>query len=574
MSLNTEEMLQLLLNTNREQEQRLKEKDDTIADLRNTVTDLRSTISDLRATIANLNETLEELKRKLFGRSSEKTSETVSGGQAVDGNAGPTEQDDTSTVKEHTRTRRKKSVRADLYEALPVQEVRCDVPEEERICPDCNAAMQHLGYKFVREELRITPAKVVRVRYMQESLVCPACREEDDTTIKEAKAPTALLAHSPASPDMVAMVMYQKSFLHLPFYRQSKDWLQKGVPLPRETAAHWYNRCSLEYLSPLYEALHQELLCREVIHADEVPCQVLHEEGKEADSRSYMWIYLSGTDQKPPIVLYDYRPGRSGDHPISFLSGFQGMLHCDGYSAYGRIADVVLVCCLAHCRRKFFEAIPAERRKKLKLLDINSEQEIREPKGGTAADSTLLPAEKGVAFCNRLFYLERLYKDLPAEERKQKRLETEPAIWDEFWAWLDTVTPAGGSKLEKAVNYAKKHKESLMNYLLDGRCEISNNAAERRAKSYVTGRKNFLFHDTVDGAAASAIVLSLIETAKSNSLNVYQYLYTLLLYMPDYKNEPAGIEQLLPWSDFIRERCSGVTDTEKLRPETRGNLPI
>ena len=116
MPLNTEEMLQLLLNTNREQEQRLKEKDDTIADLRNTVTDLRSTISDLRATIANLNETLEELKRKLFGRSSEKTSETVSEGQADDGHAGPTEQDDTSTVKEHTRTRRKKSVRADLYE--------------------------------------------------------------------------------------------------------------------------------------------------------------------------------------------------------------------------------------------------------------------------------------------------------------------------------------------------------------------------------------------------------------------------------------------------------------------------
>lgn len=574
MPLNIEETLQHLQKTNSELEQRLKEKEDTIADLRATVTELRTTISDLRATIVNLTETLDELKRKLFGSSSEKTSGTVSEELADGETAEKTEQEDTSSVKEHTRTRRKKSVRADLYEALPVQEVRCDVPEGERICPDCNAVMEHLGYKFVREELRITPAKVVRVRYMQETLVCPACREEDDTTIKEAKTPTALLAHSPASPDMVAMVMYQKSFLHLPFYRQSKDWRQKGVPLPRETAAHWYNSCCLEYLSPIYEALHQELLCREVIHADEVPCQVLHEEGKQADSKSYMWIYLSGTDQKPPVVLYDYRPGRSGDHPIRFLSGFKGMLHCDGYSAYGRIEDVVLICCLAHCRRKFFEAVPAERRKKLKLLDMNSEQEIREPKAGTAADSTLLPAEKGVTFCNRLFYLERLYRDLPAEKRKRKRQETEPAIWDDFWSWLDTVAPTGGSKLEKAVNYAKNHKESLMNYLLDGRCERSNNAAERRAKSYVTGRKNFLFHDTVNGAAASAIVLSLIETAKSNNLNVYQYLYILLLYMPDYKNEPAGIKQLLPWSDFIKERCSGITDTEKITPETRGNLSI
>ena len=171
---------------------------------------------------------------------------------------------------------------------------------------------------------------------MQETLVCPVCREEDETTILEGKTPTPLLAHSPASPDMVSTVMYQKSFLHLPFYRQSKDWLEKGVPVPRETAAHWYNYCALNYLLPVYEVLHQELLKREVLHADEVPCQVLHEEGKSATSKSYMWIYLSGTDGLPPIILYDYRPGRSGDHPIEFLSGLPGcstamdMLHTEG----------------------------------------------------------------------------------------------------------------------------------------------------------------------------------------------------------------------------------------------------
>ena len=526
MPLDAEEMIQLLLKTNKEQEQ--------------TITDLRATIKDLRSTIANLNETLDELKRKLFGSSSEKTKASQPVEETVP------EAEPTTNVKEHKRVRKKKSVRADLYEALPVVEVPCDIPEEERICPDCDSKMEHLGYKFVREELRITPAKVVRVRYMQETLVCPVCREEDETTILEGKTPTPLLAHSPASPDMVATVMYQKSFLHLPFYRQSKDWLEKGVPVPRETAAHWYNYCALNYLLPVYEALHQELLKREVLHADEVPCQVLHEEGKSATSKSYMWIYLSGTDGLPPVILYDYRPGRSGDHPIEFLSGFTGMLHCDGYAAYGRIEDVVLVCCLAHCRRKFFEAVPKARQKNLKLLDINSEQEIPEPPEGTATDEKLLPAEKGVAFCNRLFYLERLYKGFPADERRKKRQEKEPAVWNEFWSWLDTLEPAGGSKLEKAVNYALNHKDTLMNYLLDGRCEISNNAAERRAKTYVTGRKNFLFHDTTNGAMASAIVLSIIETAKANGLNIFQYLYTLLLYMPDYKDEPAGIEQLMP----------------------------
>ena len=108
----------------------------------------------------------------------------------------------------------------------------------------------------------------------------------------------------------------------------------------------------------------------------------------------------------------------------------------------------------------------------------------------------------------------------------------------------------------------------------DGRCEISNNVAERRAKSYAIGRKAFLFHTSVAGANASAVMYSMIETAKANNLNVFQYLYMVLLYMPDYKNEPSGIEQLLPWSIFVQDKCSGIIDDSLELPENRGNLPI
>lgn len=165
------------------------------------------------------------------------------------------------------------------------------------------------------------------------------------------------------------------------------------------------------------------------------------------------------------------------------------------------------------------------------------------------------PAEIGFDYCNQLFELERGYADLDADTRKAKRLETEPAIWEAYWAWLETVNPAGGSRLAKAVTYAKNQKPYMENYLLDGRCSISNNIAENIARSYAVGRKNFLFHDTVRGARASAIVYSLVETAKLNHLNIYAYLETVLLYMPDYKNEPEGIEELMPWSDMIQQRC-------------------
>ncbi len=126
--------------------------------------------------------------------------------------------------------------------------------------------------------------------------------------------------------------------------------------------------------------------------------------------------------------------------------------------------------------------------------------------------------------------------------------------------------------MEKAAVYAAGHKELLLNYLQDGRCEISNNRVERCAESYGTGRKNFLFHDTMAGAKSSVIIYSLVETVKANHFNVFQYLYTLLLYMPDYKNEPAGVDALMPWSEFIKKSCSGGMDTETETPEKRGQI--
>ena len=164
-------------------------------------------------------------------------------------------------------------------------------------------------------------------------------------------------------------------------------------------------------------------------------------------------------------------------------------------------------------------------------------------------------------------------KDLDAETRKEKRSETECPIWDQFWKWLGTLHPTGGSKLGKAVNYVQNHHDTLMNYMIDGRCEISNNRAERKAKSYAVGRKAFLFHTSEAGAGASAVMYSIVETAKANNLNIFQYLYMVLLYMPDYMNSSAGIEQLMPWSEFIKEQCSGIIDVESNVPENRIPLP-
>ena len=301
-----------------------------------------------------------------------------------------------------------------------------------------------------------------------------------------------------------------------------------------------------------------------------LPAEILLEPGQTLTLPRFAYVQPLRT----PIVLYDYQPSRKGSCVQEFLEGFHGMVQCDGYQGYNRLEDVILVCCLAHARRKFFEAVPAARRKKLKLLDVNSDEAIEDT--GIPDEEKLeqlLPAEIGLLYCNKLFYLERTLKELEAEERKQQRTILEQPVWEQFWNWLGTLHPTGGSKLGKAVNYAQNHHDTLMNYMIDGRCEISNNRAERKAKSYAVGRKAFLFHTSEAGAGASAVMYSIVETAKANNLNIFQYLYMVLLYMPDYMNSSAGIEQLMPWSEFIKEQCSGIIDVESNVPENRIPLP-
>ena len=531
------------------------------------IKDLQETVAELRSLKANLEETLEEFRRQLFGTKSEKTRE-------VNKTADKDEEKKPVRVKAHDRKPKAKATRDELYADLPVREIIYPVPEEERHCDWCNAEMIPVTHKFVREEIRITPAVVERIRYMQEVLICPECHKDHDGSFKEGPVPKALIPHSPASASAVAYVMFSKVFMGLPYYRMESGFSQLGATIPRETMANWCILCSQRYLLPIYVRLHAELLKRDVIHADETTCQVLREESKTAQSVSYFWIYTSGSDGLPGIVLYEYQPGRKGVYPKQFLEGFHGKLQCDGYQGYNQVADVLLLCCSAHARRKFYEALPAEKKKTIKLLDINSEEAIREPEIPQEDLEKYIPAEIGVAYFNKLFYLERKFKDLEPEERKNKRTEQEVPVWENFFTWLDTLAPIGGSKLEKAVNYAQNHKDTLRNYLEDGRCELSNNKAERGAKSYAIGRKASLFHTSVDGAVASSIIYSLVETAKANNLNVFQYIYTLLLYMPGYKDRPEGIEQLLPWSDFIKERCSGLIDVETVTVEEHPALPI
>ena len=500
---------------------------------------LENTIKDLQSQVNNLTEMVMLLRKEKFGPSSEKTPKQVDGQLSlfneveVEADASVPEPI-SKEVKGYVR-KNPKTKREEIIKDLPVREILCETAKDEQYCDHCNSTLRPIGKEVVREELEYIPAKLQIVRYVRMSYECPRCKHTEHPFIKKALTPTSLMNHSLASPSSVANVMYQKYVNSVPLYRQEKEWERMGLSLSRATMANWVIRCSQDYLMPVVAHLQKKLLERDVIHCDETPVQVLKEEGKKPQTKSYMWLYRTGDDDKPPVILYDYQPSRNGDHAVVFLKDFKGFVHSDGYSGYNKLTGITRCGCWAHLRRKFIEAIPKK----------------------TGTDEPLTNAEIGRDYCNQLFEIERDLKHLSPAERRLKRLELEKPILEAFWCWLENLNVLNGSALGKAVTYAKNQKKYMENYLLDGRCSISNNAAENAIRPFTVGRKNWLFADTQKGASASAAVYSIIETAKANGLNVYTYLEYLLLYMPDtdWRNNPEELDMLMPWAEDVQAEC-------------------
>ena len=500
---------------------------------------LENTIKDLQSQVNNLTEMVMLLRKEKFGPSSEKTPKQVDGQLSlfneveVEADASVPEPI-SKEVKGYVR-KNPKTKREEIIKDLPVREILCETAKDEQYCDHCNSTLRPIGKEVVREELEYIPAKLQIVRYVRMSYECPRCKHTERPFIKKALTPTSLMNHSLASPSSVANVMYQKYVNSVPLYRQEKEWERMGLSLSRATMANWVIRCSQDYLMPVVEHLQKKLLERDIVHCDETPVQVLKEEGKKPQTKSYMWLYRTGDDGKPPVILYDYQPSRNGDHAVVFLKDFKGFVHSDGYSGYNKLTGITRCGCWAHLRRKFIEAIPKK----------------------TGTDEPLTNAEIGRDYCNQLFEIERDLKHLSPEDHRLKRLELEKPILEAFWCWLENLNVLNGSALGKAVTYAKNQRKYMENYLLDGRCSISNNAAENAIRPFTVGRKNWLFADTPKGASASAAVYSIIETAKANGLNVYTYLEYLLLYMPDtdWRNTPEELDMLMPWAEDVQAEC-------------------
>jgi transposase len=510
----------------------------TIEELQQNMAKLEQHNAELLLKLKWYEEQFHLAKSKRFGASSEQTHPdqlAMDLFNEVEAEADPGLPEPTvETITYQRKTTRKN--RETKLESLPVETIEYRLNEDDQVCPCCSGSLHEMSTE-TRQELKMIPAEVKVVRHVRHIYACRHCEQNDiHTPILTAPMPAPVVPGSLVSPSMMAHVMNNKYTDSLPLYRQEQQFQRLGLDLSRQTMANWMIAGSERWLAKLVDYMHKELIKQDILSADETTLQVLREPGRSAQTQSYLWLYRTGR-YGPQIILYDYQAGRRGEYPKAYLDGYTGYLQTDGYSGYNKVERVVQLGCWSHARRKYHEA--------LQVLPAHQ-------RANTVA-------AEGLAFCNALFEVERRWREATPKERYVARIAESRPILDAFLKWLiaQQLRVLPKSLLGQAITYSINQWEKLVVFLQDGRLEIDNNRSERSIKPVVIGRKNFLFSNTPRGAKASAIIYSIVETAKANSLNPYMYLKHLFEVMPQLPDatDPEALAKLTPWYKSLPLHC-------------------
>jgi len=515
-------------------QKKLSEKSSNLQDIKTELerknTDIKTKdneICSLKDQYKNLLEQFRLSQQKQFGKSSETSDAQLGLFNEVE-NIYDEEKIESENVesKEKQKTHNKPK-RRPLPKDLPREIVIHDISDADKTCTDCGHALHKMGEEK-SEQLAFVPAQVKVIENIRLKYSCRCCEEQGiKTQIKIAPVPNSPIAKSMATPSLLSHVITNKYQYALPLYRQESLFKQYGIDLNRKTLSSWMLKI-IPLLNPVVEQLHRIQLEQNVIHADETPLKVIHAD----KSKCYMWVYCTGTDSptennkskkdKPPnIVIYDYKNSRSSQCVNDYLQTYNGYLQVDGYVGYEN-TQTTLVGCWAHARRKF--------------MDVKKAQ----VKGKTGK------ADWAINHIQKLYRIEKEIKDKSPEEKHKTRQDKSKLLLEEFKNWLDKsvqhVPPT--SSIGGGVSYCIRQWPKLKVYIESGELNIDNNRAERAIKPFVIGRKNWMFANTEKGANASAVLYSLIETAKANGL-----------IPPGYSGD---MEDLMPWNMALTEKSPKV----------------
>lgn len=520
---------------------------DQLHSLQSQLDHANAQLSDTNRQIELLTEQIRIMNQRHFGRKSEANLSEIDGQISLFDSFNEVEYLNQNSAKEpeieeivissYHRSKAKGKREADL-DGLPARIIEHRLSDEELAIKFPN------GYKELPQEvykrLHIIPETFI----VDEHHVHVYASKNNDGTILKAPRPRDLFRNSIATPALVASIINGKYTNALPLERQAKTYKMNGINLATNTMANWVIRSTDMYLSLIYDRMHELIYDSKVIHADETPVKVMRIDNAKIKNgkKTYMWVYrnrsLKGTH---PIVLYDWQDSRRSDHPREFLKTFSGTVVTDGYQVYHKLEkereDLKVAGCWIHARRPFADFIKSV--------------------GLTAAKGSI--AQEAYDMITEMLRIDNTFDDLPVSDRKKQRQLVLSEKVDAYFAWIKQkytqVTPNGS--IGKALAYSINQEKYLRVFLTDGNVPMDNNYAEQAIRPFTLGRKNFVLIESSNGAKASAVLYSLVETAKANGLNTFEYFNLLLTEIPQHvdDNNLRFLDNLLPWAPMVQKAC-------------------
>jgi transposase len=462
---------------------------------------------DQWAMLTKMEGELAEIKRLLFGQKRERfrpekmptMARALRHRQGFD--------DEATALARRLRAKEKRAERALKKKSLPVEDVLHPIDQ----CPHCQSEdLEDLRTAEISDEFEFVPARVVRRRHVRPKKKCKRCQQ-----IFTAPAPQRVGDGVTWGPAMHAHTVVAKCADSIPFYRLARRFTRDGIPIERSTLDRLFHR-SAELLAPIAKRILELVAASKRVNADETPVFV---QAPEKCRRGYMWTFLAEKN-----IAFAFSPTRSGETPKRILAGTDGYLQVDAFTGYNAVFvpdGRERVGCLAHARRRFFNALASAQQNATEALDwILSLYEVEYE----AAARNILGT--------------------PAHLALRKAMTTERM--DGFAAWMAEREPhyPPQSPMGAALRYGTKTLESLRPILSDPKLRLDNNLAEGALRLVALGRKNFLFVGDDESGQNLAVLQTVVATCIAHGVNPEAYIADILLRLAD--TPTSKIDGLLP----------------------------
>jgi transposase len=498
-----------------------------IAQLKAHIVEQDQRIAELQAKHAEeitlLKSQIDKLTKMLFGKKSEKSKKDKAEKQQ------PSSESSEEPPVEPKQPRKNNGGggRTSFPSGIPRRDVRVDLHPDECRCPICGKDYKSMGVE-VTEVLNYIPMILEVIRFIRERMKA-AC-DCLGTKIIIAEMPIRTICKGMVTTEFVSAVLVNKYSDHNPVYRQvNRLFKSTKVEIAESSVCRWRDHYGkqLQVISNLMKARIKQSYCINT-DASTAPCRLPKEKHRQVSGN--MYVYIGGDDQ--PFNIFDFQPNQKAQPIHDFLKGYSGVVQCDAHGNYDALFAPTKIdaerpppkeCgCHAHCRRGFKDSEKLEPVWSKQFLDLYK----------------------------KLYKIESEIKELTLEERLCRRQRDSVPILDALFDWCrecknDPLT-LPKSPLGQACAYALKNEVALRRYCTDARLNIDNNVSERALRAFVIGRKNWLFFGSPEAAKWSAVIMSVLSSAKRHGLDEWEYLVDLIYRLDDWTGNEDSFESLLP----------------------------